>query len=214
MLRCVNYTFLMFNLKNITVGLFFALSASSAFAGDPQRILLIQTDDAPGNTYIDIAQAADGSLSSLVYETDPPLPPFTFAQLQANPAVLKQKSGKDAVILKLEQPFDPIHGGHVIVQYLNNGINNGYKDFRILIDVQGSTITFRSDPDSTDPQSDNNTYTSVFNQLFMYKRSILGKEIGIDHVTPSQVAATDVTNGPAPIPDPSEQKLRVKALKN
>jgi hypothetical protein len=195
-----------FKLKSLILSAIASLSISTAFAGDPQRIVMIDTDDSPGNTYIDVVQGDDGSLQSLVYESDPTLT-FTMADLLTETAVLKQTDGKNVIQLKLEQPFDPLHGGHVIVEFLNNGITNNYKDFRILITVQGTSVTFSSDPDPTDSQSDGNSFTSVFNKLFMWKNTILGKEIGIDRVTPSLIPADQVTNGPAPLvsptPDPS-----------
>ena len=198
------------NLKDIFIAAFVGISVGgAAHAGTPQRIILIQTDDAPGNTYINVTQGDDGTLQSLTYEAAPSLT-FTMADLQNGPVVLKQRSGKDAVRLKLEQPFDPVHGGHVVVQFLNNGITNCYEDFRILFDVQGTTISVRSDPDPSDPDSDNNPYTSVFNKLFMFKKTVMfGKEIGIESIAPSVVPATDVTNGPDPIPDPSDHSQRL-----
>jgi hypothetical protein len=163
---------------------------------------MIDTDDSPGNSYIDVVQGDDGSLESLVYESDPTLT-FTMADLLTETAVLKQTDGKNVIQLKLEQPFDTLHGGHVIVEFLNNGVTGNYKDFRILIGVQGTAVTFSSDPDPTDPQSDGNSFTTVFNKLFMWKNTFFGKEIGIDHVTPSLIPADQVTNGPAPLVSPT-----------
>jgi hypothetical protein len=191
-----------FKLKSLVLSAVVSISINTALAGAPQRIVVIDTDDSPGNTYIDVVQGDDGALQSLVYETDTNLT-FTLADLLTETAVLKQTDGKNVILLKLEQPFDPLHGGHVIVEFLNNGITDNYKDFRILIDVQGTSVTFSSDPDSTDPQSDGNSFTSVFNKLFMWKNTFLGKEIGIDRVTPSVVPAGDVTDGPAPLASPT-----------
>ena len=177
--------------------LFLVLSlfvSASAFAGNRERMVVIESDDSPGDNFIDLVQNSDGSLQSLVYEADTTLT-FTTQQLQSQPAVLREASGKDVIILKLDTDFNPAHGGHVIVEFLNNGITGSYKDFRILINLQASGITFSSDPNPSDSASDGNSYKSVFNKLFFYKRTLLGQEIGIDHVTPSIVPTSTLDNG-------------------
>jgi hypothetical protein len=177
--------------------LIFIISANFAHAAAPQRIIVIDTDDSPGNTYIDVVQADDGSFQSLVYESTPTLT-FTLNDLQDTTETLKQASGKDVIQLKLDPSFDPITGGYVTVPFLNNGITGNYEDFRILIHIQGDVITCTSAPDANDAQSDGNSFTSVFNKLFMWKNTLFGKEIGIDRVTPSLVSVDEVVNGPAP----------------
>jgi hypothetical protein len=185
------------------IGAFVGLLTATCYADTTQRVIVIDTDDSPGNTYIDVVQADDGTLESLVYEASSSLTlTFSLSQLQSQTEVLKQTSGRNVIQLKLDPSFDPVKGGYVIVQFLNNGITGNYKDFRILISASGNTITCTSDPDSSDPQSDGNDYTSVFNKLYMWKNTFLGKEVGIDHVTPSLVPATDVIDGPAPLPSP------------
>ncbi len=81
--------------------LFLVLSlfiSASAFAGNPERMVVIESDDSPGDNFIDLVQNSDGSLQSLVYEADTGNLTFTTQQLQSQPAVLKETSGKPFII--------------------------------------------------------------------------------------------------------------------
>lgn len=71
------------------------------------------------------------------------------------------------------------------MRYLQNGMTGAYKNFRMLLDVQGSDIVLRGDSNPDDIDSDKNTYESIFNHLFLEKNYVFGKVVGLSKVVPS-----------------------------
>jgi hypothetical protein len=162
-------------------------AATAALADTRARAITITTDAFPGSYSIDTLRAANGALTGMVYSSpnNPNGTVYTLAKLASGPQVLLNSSGHDAVLLSLNSDFNAQKGGHLTVRYLNSGIDDSYKNFRILVDVE-KTVILRSDPDSNDPDSDNNSYTSVFDHLFLQKNTFFGKVIGIDQIVPSE----------------------------
>lgn len=162
-----------------------ALFTVAAHADTTTQVLTVTTDAFAGTFSIDVVQDSNGAATAMVFTT--PTNPhmiLTLQQLKQGPQVIVNSQGHNAVFLSLSSDFDPNKGGHVIVRYLNNGIDGAYKDFRILVSIT-STITLTSDPDAADPDSDGNTYSGVFNQLFMEKNTFFGQVIGVADVVPS-----------------------------
>jgi hypothetical protein len=162
------------------------LAMSSAYA-EIVPAITITTDAYIGSTYvISVDRADSGEVTELTYKRDSgAIAKFSVEMLENAPQVLLNDEGRDIILLSLEKDFNARQGGHGIVRYLHNGATGNYKDFRILIDVQ-KDIVMRSDPNSSDPDSDKNGYTGAFNHIFMKKRTVLGKTIGIDHFEPSE----------------------------
>jgi hypothetical protein len=168
----------------VAVGCF---STSAAFADTRSRAITITSDAYAGSYSIDITRSATGSVTSMIY-TGPNNPngqTLTPSALGKGPVPILHMAGRDIVLLSTESDFNVQKGGHINVRFLTNGIDGNYKNFRVLIDV-GSTVVLRSDPNSDDPDSDNNAYTSVFNQLFLKRNSLFGKTIGVEEIDPTE----------------------------
>ena len=163
------------------------LAISSAYA-EIVPAITITTDAYPGTYVISVERNSEnGEVTELTFKRDSgAVAHFPVKLLESSPQSLLNEDGRDDVIyLSLEAGFNPLQGGHGIVRYLHNGATGNYKDFRILIDIQ-KDIVMRSDPNPSDPDSDKNGYTGAFNHVFMKKRSVFGKIIGIDHFEPSE----------------------------
>lgn len=148
--------------------------------------LIITTDAFSGTFFLDfVRDPATGELTQLSYQT--PCNPngvLTLADLSRGPQVLLNEDGHDVLFVTVESDFNAAKGGHANVRFLSNGMSGTYKNFRISIDV-GASIVLRSDPNSSDSDSDGNSYTSVFNQIFMARNAMFGKTVGIAKITPS-----------------------------
>lgn len=164
--------------------------SSIAHADATTRVVSVVTDAYAGTEYLDVNRDASGAMTSMVYS---PIgaSPFTLStqQLLSGPQLIKQLNGHNITYLSLDSDFNENTGGHAELRFLSNGITGAYLNFRILIQLEGNTITLRSDPNSSDPNSDHNAYTSVFNHLFMAKKTLLGQDIGISQVEPSEQAS-------------------------
>jgi hypothetical protein len=162
------------------------VSSVTAFADTQTRVMNITTDAFSGNFAIDCLQDASGAVTGMRYQTpNTPNGLVSLAAARQGPQVLFNKDGHDVLLLSIESDFDPRAGGHANVRFLQNGASGTYKDFRVLIQVQGH-IAVSSDPNSDDPDSDNNEYTGVFNTLFLAKNTFFGITVGIDKVVPSE----------------------------
>lgn len=150
-------------------------------------VLTIESDAIPGTSRLELSRdEASGALTGLYYyPADGSTIAYTFAQLRQKPQVLKKMSGYDVILAGLEKDFDPAKGGHVFVRYMTNALSSNYKNFRILLDIQGTSIVLRGDPNPRDPESDDNPYNSVFNYLYFEKNTVFGKVVGIDSVHPA-----------------------------
>lgn len=169
-------------------GLFgiFGMSVA-AIADDTVQVVSVDTDAYAGTEYLDVERGSSGELTGLVYRRidGPPLA-YTLDQLRQKPQLLKRMNGHDVTFLRLESDFSASNGGHANVRFLNDGVTGNYKNFRIGIEVQGMQLVLRSDPNPNDGDSDGNAYTSVFNHLFMKKRTFLGAMVGVDRVIPDE----------------------------
>lgn len=155
-----------------------------AFADTQTTILTVETDAYEGTSFIDIVRTDQGSIKAMVYRPfGHPTEILSLDQLKL-PNVLKRVSDRDIVLLSVEPAFSAEKGGYATIRFLNSGISGTYRNFRILIENQKEVI-LRSDPDRNDPETDDNSYTSVFNYLFLKKNTFFGKLIGIDEVEPS-----------------------------
>ncbi len=151
------------------------------------QILTVESDAIPGTNRLEIARDASGVLTSLIYITpEKQIIAYTLSQLHERPQILKQMDGHDVILVSVENDFSATQGGHANMRYLTSGISGSYKNFRMLVDVQGASIVLRGDANPDDPESDENPYTSVFNYLFLAKNTFFGKVIGIDKVLPEK----------------------------
>jgi len=149
------------------------------------QILTMDTDAFPGTFSVDIGRDDTGQMTTLlVHNEKGEITTYTLDQLRQFQSV-KQVKGHDAVFLRVETDFEPVHGGHATLRFLQNGLWGTYKNFRMMIDVQGKEIVLRSEPTSKDPDSDRNPFTGVFNHLFMRKNTVFGQVAGIDEIVPS-----------------------------
>ncbi len=151
-----------------------------------QQILTISTDAFPGITQVEVGRDdVTFELKTLnVRSDDGHTSVYTLQQLRLFQSVKKVKD-RDAVFLRVESDFEPVHGGYATLRFLQNGLWGTYRNFRMMIDVQGKDIVLRSEPSSKDPDSDRNPYQGTFNHLFMRKNTIMGQVAGIDEVVPS-----------------------------
>jgi len=162
------------------------LVATSAFADSRARAITITTDAFAGNFAIDVTRASNGAVTSMIFigPNNPNGAVLSLKDLSQGPKLIFNSQGHDVIFLSLESDFNAQKGGHLDVRFLTNGITGNYKDFRVLVDVEKSII-LRSDPNSNDPESDDNSYTSVFNHLFMEKNTFFGQILGIGKIVPS-----------------------------
>lgn len=171
------------------VGIFASICYSHPSFADAQALqaVSVTTDAYPGTETMTINRDSSGLIESLVYvHVDGTSVTYNLAQLQTGPQLLKVYANHNVTYISAESDFSAAQGGHVNVRFMNNGITGSYKNFRVLMTVQGSQISLRSDPDPKDPQSDQNSYTGEFNRLFMQKFTFLGQLAGIAKVVPSQ----------------------------
>jgi hypothetical protein len=153
----------------------------------PEPVISVATDDSSGTSFLDIVRTDEGTLKALSYRgQDGAIRTVLITDLDQGDQPLKIVGNRKVIMLSKEADLNPAKGGHVLVKFLYNGATNCYLDFRIQIQVQDKVIFF-SDPDSNDPHTDHNPYTALFNHLFMKKRMVLGKEIGIKDVEPSWI---------------------------
>ena len=175
------------SVKNLVLfGMTALLLATSAGADTRERAITITTDAFDGSFSIDVMRNASGTLTQMIYQT--PVTSngvLTPAQLAQGPQVIYAKQGHDAILLSTESDFNVQKGGHLIVRLVHNALEGSYIDFRVLVDVE-KTIILRSDPNSNDSDSDNNSYTGVFNRLFLQKNTVFGIAVGVDQVVPSE----------------------------
>lgn len=161
-----------------------------AHADTTTRVVSVDTDAYSGTEYLDVNRDATGVMTSMVYSPINATPfTLTTQQLLSGPQLIKTLNGHNITYLSLDSDFNENTGGHAELKFLSNGITGSYLNFRILIQLEGNTITLRSDPNPSDPSSDKNSYTSVFNHLFMAKKTLLGQDIGIQQVEPSEQAS-------------------------
>lgn len=152
-----------------------------------EQVATVETDAMDDSWHLDVIRSSDGAMKALAYESNrkkEPAKVLTLDQLKKGPQVLKEIDGHKVIYLSIESDFTPTRGGHANVRYLESGMSDSYRNFRILVDTQGS-IVLRSDPNPKDSESDDNSYNSVFNHLFMKKRTFLGRVIGIGRIIPS-----------------------------
>jgi hypothetical protein len=163
----------------------------------PEALISVASDDFDGTAYLDIVRTDDGALKALTYrEGSSETHTVLITDLDQGDQPLKIVNNRKVILLSKEADLNAAKGGHVLVKFLYNGATNYYLDFRIQVQVQDKVIFF-SDPDCNDPHSDHNPYTSMFNHLFMKKREILGKEIGIKDVEPSWIYEVSRPNRPS-----------------
>lgn len=156
----------------------------------PEAVISVASDDFDGTASLDIVRTDEGALKALSYrENNGDTRTVLVTDLDQGDQALKIVDNRKVIMLSKEADLNAAKGGHVLVKFLYNGATNCYLDFRIQIQVQDKVIFF-SDPNSNDPHTDHNPYTSMFNHLFMKKREILGKEIGIKDVEPSWIYET------------------------
>jgi len=156
----------------ISVGLFTSYSAT--LAADSKIILFTATSDAiAGALDVGITVDQDLDATSFIYmdqgkETLVPLNDL------AKGVVLYQMSGKNVAVLSSPN-FNRTQGGLLKLTYLNNGLQNTYKNFSFSLGRQGqnwnSTIT------------DANGVAIPFTQMFLYGKKVFGQTVGIDRIT-------------------------------
>lgn len=149
-----------------------------------EAVVTIETDVYPGTANLFITRETDGSLATLSYAgADGVVKSFSVDQLKTGFKVLKNHDGHDAVFLKVDPSFTPQVGGHAVLRVLKNGINGTFQNFRVLVKV-GTKVEIFSDPDASDPDSDDNSYRGQFNYVFMKKNTVFGFAVGIDEIVP------------------------------
>lgn len=155
-------------------------------SGTALKVLTVESDALAGISRLEIVRDEIGNMESMAYHPSSGAPiRYTVKQLRRRSQVLKKMDQYDVVLLNLEQDFDPAKGGHANMRYLTSALSRTYKSFRILIEATPDEIVLRADPNSGDRESDQNSYTSVFNHLYMVKNTFLGKVIGLERVIPS-----------------------------
>ena len=161
------------------------LEAAFLAAFTRESVATIETDVYPGTANLFISRETDGSLSSLSYGgPDGVLTTFTLDQLKSGFKVLKNHDGHDAVFLKLDPSFTAQNGGYAVLRVLRNGISGSFINFRVMVKV-GPKVELSSDPDSSDSESDHNSYRGPFNYVYMKKNTVFGFAVGIDQIVPA-----------------------------
>ncbi len=177
-------------MKIILAALVLMTVSSFAHADTTTRVVSVTTDAFAGTEYLAVVRNSAGEMTGMIYTPIGASPlTLTTQQLLSGPQTIKQLNGHNITYLSLDSDFNETSGGHAELRFLTNGITGAYLNFRILIQLEGSAIVLRSDPNSSDPASDHNAYTSVFNHIFMAKKMLFGEEIGVAQVEPSEQAA-------------------------
>lgn len=164
------------------------------FSGDdvgcsdiPTEILKVESDALPGMTRLELMRDATGAITGLnCAAADGQSMVYALSQLRQKPQVIKKLDGYDVILVSVEKDFLAAKGGHAVMRFLTNGMAGSYKNFRMLVDPQGSSVVLRVDSNRNDPESDGNSYDSIFNYLFLTKNTVFGKVVGIHKVIPSQ----------------------------
>lgn len=165
----------------------FLLELETAFlaAFARQTVVTIETDVYPGTATLFVTRETDGSLASIAYAGhDGAVTSYTLNQLKKGFQVLKKHEGRDAVFLKLDSAFSAQKGGYAVLRVLRNGISGSHQNFRVFVKV-APAVEISSDPDSSDPDSDQNSFRGRFNYVFMKKNTVLGFAVGIDEIRPA-----------------------------
>lgn len=137
------------------------------------QLARVTTDMATGHSDFKMVVDADRSIVSMRYYLDNGTrTDFTVDQIRAG-VVMVRASGHDVLKLKGDN-FDAVHGGHLILTYLNNGITNHYENFPIDLIKTGDHWAV-----SVNDQSGRHEFTTMF---FKGKRAF-GQWVGIDKIT-------------------------------
>ncbi|MCM2278236.1 MAG: hypothetical protein NDJ89_09190 [Oligoflexia bacterium] len=179
-------------MKNTVASLFSVLFAGvfvlvvEAGADTQTRVVTVTTDAFPGVSTLDVVRGEMDEFKGMIYRgNDGAVVELSLAQLRAKPQVIKRIDDHDVIYLGVEKDFEETRGGHANMRFLASGISGDYRNFRILLETQGQSLVLRSDPNFKDPESDRNSFTSVFNRLFLRKATFWGRTIGIEEVRPS-----------------------------
>lgn len=157
---------------------FTLLASGSAFA--TETTVPITSNAFPNKTYsITVVQDAQGKIEKMVYATDSGAKDMEISALQSARQVLYPDH--NAIYLAMDSDFNVQKGGHIELEFLTNALTGKYKDFRVLVDVQGDGVVLRSDPNLSDGNSDKNPYSGPFEALYIKKGSF-----GISGITPGQ----------------------------
>ena len=144
--------------------------------------IALRSDAFPGQTYaLRIVQNREGAIQEMIYQSDNGSVTVTASSLERGSQVLIRQEGHTIISMSADGDFNPQRGGHIEIHFTTNALWGSYKNFRILVDIQGNDLVVRSDPNYSDPHSDRNRYTSVFNSLFFKKASM-----GVSAIEPSE----------------------------
>jgi hypothetical protein len=144
-----------------------------AAQGEEVQLARVTTDMATGHSDFKMAVDGDRSIVAMRYYLDNGTKAeFTVAQILAG-VVMVKASGHDVLKLKGEN-FDAVHGGHLILTYLNNGVTNSYSNFPIDLVKTG---------DHWGLQVNDQTGHREFTTMFFKGKKFFGKWVGIDSIT-------------------------------
>lgn len=171
---------------NAWTALFLALFGATPFHIDSaQQVLTIESDAMQGATAVDVLRDELGNLTGLSsHSSEGNAVSYTIEQLRQGPQLFKQVDGHNVVFFSIEKDFEASTGGHANLRFLQSGISDTYKNFRMKVVANGADIQLVSEPNLRDPESDKNRYRDAFNYLYMNKNTFWGKVIGIESVTP------------------------------
>lgn len=164
------------------------LSCSDVVCAESRVPILTVDSDATrgGVSSFEVIRDASGAMTALNFlDHEGTALTYTLSQLRQKPQLLKKIDHYEIILVSVEKDFSPTKGGHANMRFLQNGMTSTYKNFRMLLDVQGNDIVLRGESNLEDIESDRNSYDSVFNHIFLEKNSVFGKIVGINKVVPS-----------------------------
>jgi hypothetical protein len=149
------------------------LVSASAFADSAQQVLSATSDAVQGTLNLKLVVDSDAvaqqfrTITAANKTTD-----YDVSQL-ASGVVLMNYQDHDVVLIK-STDFDPAHGGHLEVSYLNNGITGHYDSIDVDLERNGNQWQILSDGQGGH---------AVVTQAYFKAKKFFGKVIGIESIT-------------------------------
>jgi len=158
-----------YSLKKIILSLLFLLSSLQALGREVTLLEIISEPEGNKKHFLTFNLDKEGDVLKINRKSSSSNQSFTVDQLNEKGVILYQTEGRDVIKL-MSNSMDRIHGGHVIMSYLTNGITMNYDELDFEIVRKGDrweALTLKG---------------RKINRLTLKSRKILGKVIGIKEI--------------------------------
>lgn len=150
------------------------LTSYSIASADTQIPLFQATSDAyQGSIDVSLAVDVDSNATRFIYTENGKENAVSLSNLPTG-IVLAQLSGKNVAVLSSPN-FSSVNGGSLKLRYLNNGLQDTYKNFDFALARQGQNWNAYIIGANGVPQN--------FTRMYLIAKKLLGNVIGIDRIT-------------------------------